>query len=42
MTQSVGRLIRSKEDKGIIVILDNQLIQKGYGKQNKKLATISC
>ena len=30
--QGVGRLIRSKEDKGIITILDNRLISKRYGR----------
>lgn len=30
--QGIGRLIRSKEDKGIIVILDNRVITKFYGK----------
>ncbi len=30
--QGIGRLIRSKEDKGIIVILDNRIIRKSYGR----------
>ena len=30
--QGIGRLIRSKEDKGIITILDNRVITKFYGK----------
>lgn len=30
--QGIGRLIRSKEDKGIITILDNRIISKRYGK----------
>lgn len=30
--QGIGRLIRSKEDKGIITILDNRIINKKYGK----------
>ncbi len=30
--QGVGRLIRSKSDKGIVVILDNRVLTKGYGK----------
>lgn len=30
--QGVGRLIRSKNDKGIITILDNRIINKKYGK----------
>ncbi|UJF20197.1 ATP-dependent DNA helicase DinG (plasmid) [Vibrio sp. SS-MA-C1-2] len=33
LTQSVGRLIRSEDDTGIVVILDNRLTTKGYGKQ---------
>ncbi len=31
--QGVGRLIRSKEDRGIITILDNRIIKKSYGKK---------
>lgn len=30
--QGVGRLIRSRNDRGIIVILDSRVITKGYGK----------
>lgn len=30
--QGVGRLIRSKSDKGIVVILDNRVLTKSYGK----------
>lgn len=30
--QGVGRLIRTQQDKGIIVILDNRVISKPYGK----------
>ncbi len=30
--QGIGRLIRSKEDSGIITILDNRIITKRYGK----------
>ena len=30
--QGVGRLIRSKTDTGIIVVLDNRIIKKSYGK----------
>ena len=30
--QGIGRLIRSKEDRGIITILDNRIITKTYGK----------
>lgn len=33
LRQGVGRLIRSKTDKGIIVILDNRIITSFYGKQ---------
>lgn len=33
LRQGVGRLIRSKTDKGIIVILDNRIINSHYGKQ---------
>ena len=29
--QGVGRLIRSKSDKGIIVVLDNRVLVKRYG-----------
>ena len=30
--QGFGRLIRNKTDKGIVVVLDNRIIRKGYGK----------
>ena len=30
--QGIGRLIRSKDDKGIIVILDSRIVTKHYGK----------
>ena len=30
--QGVGRLIRSKTDQGIVVILDNRVLTKAYGK----------
>lgn len=30
--QGVGRLIRSEEDRGIVVVLDPRLITKGYGR----------
>ncbi|MFH1231507.1 MAG: ATP-dependent DNA helicase, partial [Planctomycetota bacterium] len=32
LRQGVGRLIRTKTDKGIIVILDNRVLTKNYGK----------
>ncbi len=32
LRQGVGRLIRSKRDKGIAVILDNRILGKAYGK----------
>lgn len=32
LRQGVGRLIRNRQDKGIIVILDNRIITKGYGR----------
>jgi len=28
----VGRLIRSEKDKGVVVILDNRVVTKRYGK----------
>ena len=31
LSQGVGRLIRTKKDRGIVVIMDNRLIEKGYG-----------
>ena len=34
--QGIGRLIRSKNDKGIITILDNRVTKKYYGKKFKK------
>jgi len=32
LRQGFGRLIRTKTDKGIIVILDNRIVTKNYGK----------
>lgn len=32
LRQGVGRLIRSQEDKGMVVILDNRVLSKSYGK----------
>jgi ATP-dependent DNA helicase DinG len=32
LRQGVGRLIRTKTDEGIVVILDNRILSKGYGK----------
>ena len=32
LRQGVGRLIRTKTDEGIIVILDNRILSKAYGK----------
>jgi len=31
MKQGIGRLIRKKTDKGIIVILDRRILMKSYG-----------
>jgi ATP-dependent DNA helicase DinG len=33
LKQGIGRLIRSKEDKGVIAILDSRLLTKPYGKE---------
>lgn len=33
LKQGFGRLIRSENDKGIMIVLDNRLIQTSYGKQ---------
>jgi ATP-dependent DNA helicase DinG len=32
LRQGVGRLIRSKKDEGMVVILDNRIVTKRYGK----------
>ena len=32
LRQGVGRLIRTKSDRGIIVILDNRIVTKPYGR----------
>ncbi len=32
LKQGMGRLIRSKGDRGVIVFLDNRIVSKGYGK----------
>ncbi len=34
--QGIGRLIRSVNDRGALVVLDNRIITKGYGKQFSK------
>lgn len=33
LRQGVGRLIRSKSDRGLVAILDSRLLEKGYGRQ---------
>lgn len=33
LKQGLGRLIRSEKDKGVMIVLDNRLIQTSYGKQ---------
>lgn len=33
LRQGVGRLIRSRSDRGIIVIMDNRILTRGYGKK---------
>ncbi|MFC1517694.1 helicase C-terminal domain-containing protein [Candidatus Margulisiibacteriota bacterium] len=30
--QGLGRLIRTKEDKGVVILLDNRVLKKNYGK----------
>ena len=37
MRQGVGRLVRSKTDRGVIVILDNRITTKEYGKYFKEI-----
>lgn len=32
LKQGIGRLIRSEDDKGVVLILDNRLLSKGYGR----------
>jgi len=32
LRQGVGRLIRTKTDRGIVVILDNRIVTKPYGR----------
>ncbi len=41
LRQGVGRLIRTKSDKGIVVILDNRIVTKAYGRAFLK-ALPSC
>ena len=31
--QGIGRLIRTVDDRGVLILLDNRVIKKGYGKQ---------
>jgi len=33
LRQGFGRLIRSKDDRGIVIILDNRLVKKNYGRR---------
>ncbi|WP_334328683.1 helicase C-terminal domain-containing protein [Companilactobacillus sp. HBUAS59699] len=33
LRQGLGRLVRSPEDKGVILLLDNRILTKNYGKQ---------
>ena len=33
LIQATGRLLRSENDQGVISILDNRLLTRGYGKQ---------
>ena len=33
LRQGFGRLIRSKTDSGIVVVLDSRIISKSYGKK---------
>lgn len=33
LKQGVGRLLRTREDRGVLAILDTRLLTKGYGKQ---------
>lgn len=33
MCQGFGRLIRTKDDMGIVMICDKRLVSKGYGKK---------
>jgi ATP-dependent DNA helicase DinG len=30
--QGIGRLIRTKDDKGVVILLDDRVIKKNYGK----------
>jgi Rad3-related DNA helicase len=32
LKQGFGRLIRSKEDRGVVAILDSRLLSRGYGR----------
>lgn len=36
MKQGVGRLIRSETDRGVVVLCDNRITTKGYGRQFEK------
>ena len=36
LTQAFGRLIRHRDDRGVVAILDNRLMTKGYGSQIMK------
>ncbi len=32
LKQGIGRLIRNEEDKGVVLLLDNRILSKGYGR----------
>ena len=32
LKQGLGRLIRSEEDRGVVLILDNRILSHGYGR----------
>jgi ATP-dependent DNA helicase DinG len=32
LKQGIGRLIRSEDDKGVVLLLDNRILSKGYGR----------
>ena len=37
MRQGIGRLIRNKTDKGVILILDNRISTKAYGQYFREI-----
>jgi Rad3-related DNA helicase len=38
--QGMGRLIRHRDDRGILCVLDSRMVQKGYGKRFLRVSPV--